>query len=82
MLEQTFIIHARVTGGTGITATNGEALPDNTAVTAGPYGNATTIPNFTVDAQGRLTAAGETALQTWTLTADSGPKQLTAVTQY
>ena len=51
-----------LTGGTGITIT-GNATTDtatfslsNTAVTAGTYGGATTIPVITVDAQGRITS--------------------------
>lgn len=57
-----------LTGGTAITSTVGAnevtfAL-DNTAVSAGTYGSASSIPTFTVDAQGRLTAASETNIST------------------
>lgn len=55
-------------GGTGLTATATIATDsvtfdlDDTAVTANPYGAADTIPTFTVDAQGRLVAAADVAI--------------------
>ena len=67
----------KLLGGTGITSSNsGDDVTfslDNTAVTAAQYGSATQIPRFTVDAQGRLTAAENVSISTTLdLAADSG----------
>ena len=55
-------------GDTGITTsvTDNEISIDldDTAVTPGSYGSATSIPTFTVDQQGRLTAAGTASVAT------------------
>lgn len=57
-----------ITGDTGITTTaSGQGLSidlDDTTVTAGTYGSATAVPTFTVDGQGRLTAASENTIST------------------
>lgn len=54
----------QVTAGTGLTggsiSLTGTIGLANTSVTAASYGSASAVPTFTVDAQGRLTAAADT----------------------
>lgn len=50
-----------LSGGGNLSANRTLALA-NTAVTPGSYGSASAVATFTVDAQGRLTAAGSTAI--------------------
>ena len=56
-----------ISGGTGLSsvASNTDTITislDNTSVTSGTYGNASTATTFTVDSQGRLTNASESAI--------------------
>jgi hypothetical protein len=57
---------AGLTGGTGLTVTDGAGSItidlDNTAVTPAGYGAADTVATFTVDQQGRLTAAADVSI--------------------
>jgi len=64
------IIGASVLAGVALTSTYNDTAGtttlrlNDTAVTPGSYGSSTAIPTFTVDAQGRLTAAGTVTVAT------------------
>jgi len=67
-----------LTGGTGISYSNGTIDLENTAVTAGSYGSSTSIPTFTVDEQGRITSASTASISTdLAVAADTGTDTIT-----
>jgi hypothetical protein len=81
-------IGASVEGGVGLTKTYVDSTGittidlDNTAVTTGSYGSQTKIPTFTVDQQGRLTAAGEVDVATeLAITGDTGNTSISLLTE-
>ena len=74
-------------GGTGITSSivGGKTVTftlDDTAVSAGSYGSSSAVPTFTVDAQGRLTAAGTASISTTlNIAGNSGTGSVALATQ-
>ncbi len=82
------VIGASVEGGVGLTRTYVDSTGittidlDNTAVTTGSYGSQTKIPTFTVDQQGRLTAAGQVDVATeLAITGDTGNTSISLLTE-
>ena len=71
--EIDIIDDTNIVAGTGVSFIGTTIGLDDTAVTAGSYGSATAIPTFTVDEQGRLTAAGTASISTeLSIAGDSG----------
>jgi hypothetical protein len=75
-----------IIAGTGITVsgTTGDVTVtlEDTAVTPGSYGSATQIPTFTVDQQGRLTAAGTASISTdLDIAGDTGTDTISLATE-
>jgi hypothetical protein len=82
------VIGTSVEGGVGLTRTYVDSTGittidlDDTAVTTGSYGSQTKIPTFTVDQQGRLTAAGEVDVATeLAITGDTGNTSISLLTE-
>jgi hypothetical protein len=79
---------AYLNGGTGLSVsyndTNGITTVDldDTSVSSGSYGSQTKIPTFTVDQQGRLTAAGEVDVATeLSISGDTGSTSVSLLTE-
>lgn len=75
-----------ISGNTGITTTvtnnQIDIDLDNTTVVPGTYGSTTAIPTFTVDQQGRLTAASEVQVATvLNITGDTGSDVVNLLTE-
>jgi hypothetical protein len=77
------------TAGTGLTLASNQFSITNTAVTANSYGGASSVPTFTVNAQGQLTAASNTsiainasAITSGTVTVAQGGTGATTLTGY
>lgn len=82
------LLNTTLVAGTALTATYDDVAGtltidlDDTAVTAGSYGSQTKIPTFTVDEQGRLTAAGEVDVATeLDITGDTGTTSISLLTE-
>jgi hypothetical protein len=57
-----FSVASTYTAGTGLTLSGTQFSITNTTVTANSYGSASSVPTFTVNAQGQLTAASNTSI--------------------